>query len=79
MNKYVTPAAEDIAKQRKRLADWKVERIKNMKAIDKLLSTWVAGHQRVIGVLSTCKSGTFKQCVDYKSLDLEVMLKKKVD
>ncbi len=50
-----------------------------MKAIDKLLSAWVAEHQRVIGVLYTCKSGTLKQCVDYKSLDLEVMLKKKVD
>lgn len=76
MEKYVTPSAKNIVEQRKMVAGWKDERIKNIKAIDKLLNAWVAEHQRVIGVLDSCDSGNFKKCLDYKSLDLDVLLKK---
>ncbi|GAB6268601.1 MAG: hypothetical protein STSR0002_13430 [Smithella sp.] len=75
MDKYVTPSAKNIVEQRKTLADWKAERINHIKTIDKLLYAWVAEHQRVIGVLNSCDSGNFKKCIDYKSLNMELLLK----
>lgn len=75
MDKYVTPSAKNIVEQRKTLANWKAERINHIKTIDKLLYAWVAEHQRVIGVLNSCDSGIFKKCIDYKSLNMELLLK----
>jgi len=74
-DQYVRPKANAIREERKKVAQWKAEKIASWQKISQLTAVLAKEHGRLQTTLDTCKMGSLKKCVQFKPSEIFSLIK----